>query len=337
MSRFRSTAAALAAVACALPAAHGAGFARYTLVDLGPGNTARVSQPGRGEAGADRAQHPVHWLKSQKKVVLESRGGSGEVRAMNAAGAMAGSVAGAQLQEPARWSADGTLEDFHHDGDAMNALVTGIDDAGTVVGLWWAVGPVSDGFVVAPDGTRTDFPHDGGGDIALPYAIAPNGVIAAAVNAAPGGARQCALYAGGAFERLGIPAGDQWCLPEAVNAAGHVLATAADASGQWRAVLWRDGGFIDLGTLGGSYAIPAGLNAADTVVGTSATQPGGRGVPFIWAEGTMRRLQTLLDPGVTGWTLKDPTGIGDDGRITGFARSAADSRDHAIVLVPVKG
>jgi probable HAF family extracellular repeat protein len=329
------TARALALAVVSLACTRAGAFSTYTVVDLGPGAHAFVSQPGQGEAGEDAVGRPVHWLKSQKKVVLASLIGEGTVRAMNAAGTMAGIVADSAAEHVVRWSADGTMQDFHQAGD-LNSQVTGIDDATTAVGYWFFTGPPTDGFVIAPDGTRTAFPRLGSGDLSLPMAISPSGVIAAEADETPGGTRECVLYAGGQFQVLGVLAAGGWCVPVAINAAGHVVANSADAAGQYRATLFRDGQIIDLGTLGGAWAMPSGINRKDVVVGTSNTKVGTKSAPFIWSNGTMRNLQSLLDPSAAGWTLHDTTGIGDDGRITGYARPSNDSRDHAIVLVPVK-
>jgi probable HAF family extracellular repeat protein len=323
-----------AAAAIAAASAHAGAFSTYTVVDLGPGTHAYVSRPGQGEAGEDAVGRPVHWLKSGKKVVLPSLIGEGVVHAMNAAGVMAGTVADSSAEHPVRWTADGQMQDFHQAGD-LYAQVTGIDDSTTIVGYWFFTGPPTDGFVIAPDGTRTAFPRLGAGELSLPMAISPSGVIAAEADETPGGTRECVTWTGGTFTVLGVLSPGQWCVPVAINAAGHVVANAADASGQYRATLFRDGQVTDLGTLGGAWAMPSGINRKDVVVGTSNTKVGTKSAPFIWSNGKMRNLQTLLDPSAAGWTLHDTTGIGDDGRITGYGRPSNDSRDHAIVLVPV--
>lgn len=49
---------------------------------------------------------------------------------------------------------------------------------------------------------------------------------------------------------------------------------------------------IDLGTLGGTYAITADINASDQVVGTSSTVDGARHA-FLWQAGVMTDLGTL--------------------------------------------
>jgi probable HAF family extracellular repeat protein len=72
----------------------------------------------------------------------------------------------------------------------------------------------------------------------------------------------------------------------------------------------------NLGTLGGDYTYPAALNNLGQIVGESAI-PDGSPHAFLWQNGTMVDLNTLLPPD-SGWILTSGQFINDAGRIVGY-------------------
>ena len=80
--------------------------------------------------------------------------------------------------------------------------------------------------------------------------------------------------------------------PAAINNAGHVVGTARDAeTGQERAVVWRDGTLVDLGTLGGGLSRATGISDADLVVGESYTAESEVDIhAFVWDGEVMHDL-----------------------------------------------
>jgi probable HAF family extracellular repeat protein len=96
------------------------------------------------------------------------------------------------------------------------------------------------------------------------------------------------------------------------------------------AFLFSNGVSTDLGTLGGASSDGRGLNEQGDVVGTAQN---GAGQPraFLWRDGTMTDLNTLIPSG-TGWVLESAAAISDGGQIVGYGTLAGKRR--AFVLTP---
>ncbi len=106
------------------------------------------------------------------------------------------------------------------------------------------------------------------------------------------------------------------------------------------AVLWQNGQLKDLGTLGGPASTATAINDAGQVVGYSQTGPVGQGETFLWENGRMQKLTSLIPPG-TGWSLgsaqinyggEGSLVINSRGQIAGIGRR--DYQSHAFLLTP---
>jgi probable HAF family extracellular repeat protein len=118
----------------------------------------------------------------------------------------------------------------------------------------------------------------------------------------------------------------------AINDAGVVIGVMrSPASGQAQRAFRFEGGVLDdLGTLGGGSAEAHAVNAAGTIVG-SADDAAGQRRAFIWRNGSMVDLNTLLPAG-TGWVLETARAISDDGLIAGNGTRNGEAR--AFLLTP---
>jgi len=98
----------------------------------------------------------------------------------------------------------------------------------------------------------------------------------------------------------------------AINNRGQVVGYAYTAGNEEEHAFFYSGGVMtDLGTLGGDYnfSYAYGINDSGQVVGTA-------GFAFIYSDGAMKNLNTLVDPG-SGWNLLQATAINDNGQIVG--------------------
>jgi probable HAF family extracellular repeat protein len=136
-----------------------------------------------------------------------------------------------------------------------------------------------------------------------------------------------AFWNGASLVRLSLT---ENTLPNGINdngaVAGQVLSTQ-------RAFIWTAGdGLVDLGTLPGhDRSVGWGINNAGQVVGVSYTGSGSVQSAFIWENGVMTDLSTLVINGA-GWTFGGARSISDTGYITGTALFGGET--HAFLLTP---
>lgn len=122
--------------------------------------------------------------------------------------------------------------------------------------------------------------------------------------------------------------------PEGKNSYAAAINNKGDVVG-WaggRAVLWRDGKMIDLGTLGHQSSRAFDVNDRGQVAGVASTTPGchnpSRG--FIWENGSARDIGYLSRPPTEAW------GINGKGQIAGMSFDDA-SNDRAVLWDPSEG
>ncbi|HSI50304.1 MAG TPA: hypothetical protein VLA61_18690 [Ideonella sp.] len=125
-----------------------------------------------------------------------------------------------------------------------------------------------------------------------------------------------------------------------INDAGHVVGTATTldpGSGpptSYNAFIYRKGKMKSLGSLGGGSSTAIAINGKDQVIGTSLLSDLQTLHPFLWTDGSMVDLKTLIDPATAGdWTLDSLVGISDKGVILVKGHSPMDGT-RALLLVP---
>lgn len=104
----------------------------------------------------------------------------------------------------------------------------------------------------------------------------------------------------------------------------------------WHAFLWtKDDGMRDLGTLQGDvYSWANNINSKNHAVGTSFPATGD-GRAFIWQNGAITDLNTLIPPGSSLYLL-EAFGINNRGQIAGWGRDA-NGDIRAYLLIPCDG
>ena len=186
----------------------------------------------------------------------------------------------------------------------LAAAALDINDQGQVAGA--AVGLAGqDAFTWSPrDGfvTLARFPT---ADFMSAFAINESGVVAGNAEWQDGTSRPVIWTDPGHAQDLGISG-----TANDINDRGHVVGTLSP-QGLGVAYLWdATNGATLLGTLGGSYSVAYGVNAADEVVGTSELADGSSHA-FVWSNGTM------TDLGALGGSYSDASAITDAGEVTG--------------------
>jgi probable HAF family extracellular repeat protein len=236
-----------------------------------------------------------------------------------------------------------------------NAFAAGANNLGEIVG--WAENTVHDPTCVAPQVLQfhavvweadthqiRQLPTLPGDTSGAATAINDNGQvvgISGTCDQAVGRftAAHAVLWENGGVTEIGDLGGTTWNTPMAINRHGDVVGFASlpgddPDNPTLRAFLWtRDGGIQDLGTLPGHATAQAnGINDDRQVVGTSCTAAG-KCRAFIWRNGVMRNLRTLVDHGYT-YDLESAQDINDEGEITGRALNLATGERPAFLATP---
>ena len=100
------------------------------------------------------------------------------------------------------------------------------------------------------------------------------------------------------------------------------------------AVLWRDGGIIDLQTVNGGPCSDAYvLNSSDQVVGTSGACDESSGDAFLWENGSIVDLNTLI-PSNAGIELQFANWINESGEIAGVGVLTDTGDYRGFLLIP---
>jgi probable HAF family extracellular repeat protein len=130
----------------------------------------------------------------------------------------------------------------------------------------------------------------------------------------------------GKLSTMGTVGGSGLGIALKINAAGEMVGYSANAAGDERPTLWKDGSPVDLGTLGGPDGMALAINNQGQIVGTSAA-PHGAGFTThatLWHRGTVTDLGTL------GGSYSGASAINNYGQVVGSS-TGPDERRHPVI------
>jgi probable HAF family extracellular repeat protein len=162
-------------------------------------------------------------------------------------------------------------------------------------------------------GVMTDLGTLGGGASSAKFV---NGAgMVAGFSETTNGDNHAFLFSDGTMHDLGTLGGSA-SVVSSLNDAGQMVGVAYTADdAETHGFLYSGGVMTDLRTPGGTWSIAAALNNSGQVVGYGAdTNDVVR--PFVWQNGVMTDLNTLLPPD-SGWVLETARFINDAGQIAG--------------------
>ncbi len=153
----------------------------------------------------------------------------------------------------------------------------------------------------------------------------------------PTSVSQATRWQNGAITNLGSLQPDSFSEAFAINESGVAVGTAVNgATGGGtsirRAVRFDNGTVTDLGSLGRTFSEAKDINDAGTIVGFTTNISGSPQAAFVFEDGVMIDLNTLIPAG-SGWTLTSAEGINDNGDIAGFGTFGGNTR--AFLLTPI--
>jgi probable HAF family extracellular repeat protein len=237
-----------------------------------------------------------------------------------------------------------------------NGFATGANDRGQVVG--WAENTVQDPTCVPPQVLQfraviwgpgedqiQELPPLPGDTSGAATAINDRGQvvgISGTCDQAVGRftAAHAVLWENGTVTDIGNLGGTSWNTAMAINQQGDVVGFASQPGDDpdnplLRAFLWtRRGGIQNLGTLPGDvYSEAHGINELRQVVGVSCDADGNCRA-FLWQDGVMKDLNTLVAPGYTD-ILTTAQDINDLGMITGRALDPVTGERPAFRATPI--
>jgi len=147
------------------------------------------------------------------------------------------------------------------------------------------------------------------------------------------GSLHACLVSGGVFTDLGSLTGDPRTNTEAlgINSAHQIVGYSTASDGLQHAFLFSGSAMQDLGTVDGDNATAIAINSGGVVIGNLTNLYGASLGAFVYSNGTMTDLDSLIVNGAD-WSQLVVTGINDGGAIVGYGTLNGGS--HGFLAVP---
>lgn len=312
----------------------------YNVIDLGTlgGSSAQafgVNASGVAAGSATTTSGYMVAISSSTAGIVDltinSSASEGTAAAINGAGTIAGTQFINGQAYASLWSNGAALSIGGAGSYAM-----AINDAGQTAGMFTASDGQGHAFVTsgnALDGsTLVDMGTLAGGDWSSAYGINSSGEVAGYGNTASGAFSGFTWTPGGGYSEIGTFGGAN-SYAMAINDSGQAVGSAQTAGGWMNAFITNGSQLIDLGTLGGMNSYAYGINDQGEVVGYSNLAGSGDTDAFLYENGVMIDLNSLID--TPGWVLTQAYAINSSGEIVGTGMF--DGVEHAFLAIDPPG
>jgi probable HAF family extracellular repeat protein len=166
-----------------------------------------------------------------------------------------------------------------------------------------------------------------GGSNSTGYAINANGWVVGTSDRSLASFTTQAFLARPGRTMFGLSLGGDFSAGYGINSVGKVVGQSSllNNNNARHAFLFTGEAVLDLGTLGGTQATAYAINDSDVVVGSSLTATNATFHAFIYQNGVMTNLNSLLAPN-SGWVLNEALAINNTGQIVGYGTFAGEQR-----------
>lgn len=204
--------------------------------------------------------------------------------------------------------------------NSLNSQAMGINNSGQVVGF-----SVPHAFLWSQTGGMIDLGTLPGGGYSQALAINALGEVVGYSDASDGSWHGFTWTQSTGMQQLPELPGTTSVSANAINRKGQVVGGVTQI-GEF-GVLWDGNQITNLGVLPGQgWSTAFAINNHSQVVGWSGFRA------FLWTEeGGIQDLNNLI-PANSGWVLSEPTGINDQGQITG--EGTINGQSHGFLLTP---
>ena len=207
------------------------------------------------------------------------------------------------------------------------SLAQGINAAGVIVGSSYNSAGHFDACTWT-NGVAADLGFLAGGTYTYGNAINSSGVVVGTGDVA-GGDQEAFVYMNGTKTVL-ASFGGPLSVATSINDAGTIVGLSEDAKNVGHAAVWSNGTLTDLGVLPtGTYAQADAINNSGTIVGLSSINSGASSDAFVYGNGRMTDLNSVVTGLPSGVTLVEASAINDAGQIV-----AIGSDSNAYLLTP---
>lgn len=284
-------------------------------------------------------QHAIRWTGTVAEELGPLDTASGWGYSINDFGQIAGASGPTLAQGQAvRWT--GTTAEFLPSLGGPSVGV-GINNSGQIAGYFGTLGPLvasPASYAVRWTGAVAEALETPDGLHSAAFAINEVGQVAGSLfdrRISGQTSSQAVRWTGTTLETLGTLGGTR-SGASGINAAGQVTGGAyLPGDSVMHAVRWTGTTPVDLGTLGGTFSVGYAINGSGDVTGISLDAGGFNFVPFLYTDGVMYDLKSLLlpDSGVTDLTLGNPcNNLNDLGQIAAYG--TIGGQRHVLLLTP---